>query len=258
MKRSLYMVILVNVSIFFISCYTVSHVQRPNLYTVLDQQTAYVETYSEIKAVECISNNQSISKESCARILENLPNIYGRYMGTGTFIYYKNKLSILTAEHVCYPVGDVPREITRNGVTVRVEHKIEIGIKSRNFSSGAKIIKKNGKLDLCILELEEYPTKFFDPARISASGPNRGDSVYYAGGPLGMISENALPVFQGMYAGKIWGMWLFSLPCAGGASGSSIRNSENQIISMVQRVHSRFAHLCYGIDTESIRNFINN
>ena len=258
MKSKLYLFILLVASTIFTSCHVVSHIPKPDLYTTLDQQTTYVETYSEIKAVGCSGVKETMTEEACNSILSKLPNIYGRYMGTGTFVYYKNKLSVLTAEHVCWPDGDVPETITRGGISIKVQHKIKIDIKSQGFSTKAKIVKKNAALDLCMLELENQPVRFFDPARVSPSEPIRGEKVYYAGGPMGMISDKALLTFKGMFAGEMWGMYMFGLPCAQGASGSSIRNSENLIISMVQRVHARFPHLCYGVDTESIRNFVND
>jgi len=51
---------------------------------------------------------------------------------------------------------------------------------------------------------------------------------------------------------------VFALPCAPGASGSSIRDDQNMIVSMVQRVHSKFHHICFGVNTSAIREFLSN
>ena len=71
-----------------------------------------------------------------------------------------------------------------------------------------------------------------------------------------MISESFLLTYDGYYSGKMDENMIFALPCASGASGSSIRNAKNEIISMVQKVHTGFNHICYGISTKSLREFV--
>ena len=206
-------------------------------------------------ATGCVSKSPELleSEDVCDVILPRLPDIHGRYVGTGTFIKHEGKIRVLTAEHVCYP-DEIPDQIDQDGVTITVTKTTNITVRSQQYSSSAKIVKKDKQLDLCILEIEEKIK--IKPAKIAKKPPKRGDSVHYAGAPYGMISESFLLAFDGYYSGDYSKAMVFSLPCAQGASGSSIRNRKNEIVSMVQRVHPGFNHICLGVTTKELRGFL--
>jgi len=226
-----------------------------NYYKKLNDQTVFVETTDIVKAVGCEQKSADFLMEEsiCSFLLQNLPDIHGSYIGTGTFISHQGKTRVLTAEHVCYP-AEMPDVIDRGDVIIRVERSSSIIVRSQHFSSAAKIVKKSKDLDLCILELEEEIK--IKPAKIARKIPKRGSYVVYAGAPYGMISEALLLTFEGTYSGDSISSMVFSLPCAPGASGSSIRNRKNKIISMVQRVHPEFSHICVGVSTAKLRDFL--
>lgn len=254
MKHFLIIIIVGFLGIFFTSC-QVNKTYVKKYYKKLNDQTVFVETTNIAKAAGCEQKNINFMSEEgiCGILLQSLPDIHGRYVGTGTFISHQGKIRVLTAEHVCYP-NEIPDVVDRDDVIIRVEKSSSIVVRSQNFSSTAKIIKKDKDLDLCILEVEEEIK--IKPAKIARKSPERGSYIMYAGAPYGMISEDFLLTFDGTYSGDLDSAMVFSLPCAQGASGSSIRNRKNKIISMVQRVHPEFSHICLGVSTEKLREFL--
>ncbi len=241
--------------LFFISC-NPGHPHIKKYYSELDQQTVFVHTVETVRPSGCYEKGvpDGVESETCKLLLQNLPELSGRYVGTGTFIKYEKKIHVLTAEHVCNP-DEFPATVERGNVVIGVSKTSKITINSRQFETNAKIIKLDPAHDLCLLELEQPPSKI-KPAKIARKSPKRGHGVHYAGAPYGMISENFLLTFDGTYAGLLKPGMVFSLPCASGASGSSIRDKDNKIVSMVQRVHPNFNHICLGVSTKKLRGFL--
>ena len=242
--------------IFFTSCQS-SNAYVKKYYKKLDEQTVFVETQESASVAACIEDNYlgELPSPLCATLLRELPDLSARYVGTGTFVKYNGKTTVLTAEHVCYP-NEVPDEVRRDGVTLTISKTSKVKINSREFTANAKILKKDAALDLCILELDDEPD--VRVAKIAKKRPKRADHIFYAGAPYGLMSENFLLTYEGKYSGTLRGAMVFSLPCAQGASGSAIRNHRNRIVSMVQRVHPGFNHVCFGVSTESLIDFMSN
>ena len=254
--KTILLLIITIFCIFFTSCYT-GKLRITNYYGILSEQTVLVETTDIAEAVGCKEETTGADKvsEICEMLLKNLPDIHGRYAGTGTFIRHHDKMRVLTAEHVCYP-NEVPPTVKKGNITIEVKKTSEIIVRSGDFESKATIVKKDNDLDLCILELSDPPQ--VRPAKVSRKKPKRGAHVHYAGAPFGMMSDSFLLTFDGIYSGTLTENMVFSLPCASGASGSSIRNKRNEIISMVQKVHIEFSHVCYGVATKKLRDFLLN
>ncbi len=241
--------------LFFTSCNPgYSHIKKH--YDVLNNQTVFVQTVETAGPHACTEAGLAEGEESeiCGTLMANLPTVTGRYVGTGTFIKYQGSIHVLTAEHVCNP-EEFANVLERGNITIHVKRTSEITINSQKFFSHATIIKKNAEHDLCLLRLEEQPAKI-KVAKVEKTKTRRGAEVHYAGAPYGMMSEDFLLTFEGSYAGTIKEAMVFSLPCAQGASGSSIRNKKNKIISMVQRVHPEFNHVCFGVRTEHLISFL--
>jgi hypothetical protein len=130
-------------------------------------------------------------------------------------------------------------------------------VSSAHYRSVGIIAKMDTIKDLCLVELEN-PPKNIVPAEVSTKSIMRGEYVSYAGAPHGMMSDNFMLVFEGIFSGYFNDSFIFSLPCARGASGSSIRDKSGKIISMVQRVHIKFRHICYGASTKDILEFLDH
>ena len=254
MKLLTTLIIVIFSALVFTSCQVKSSYVK-SYYDIVNEQTVFIETVDIARAAGCTERGlpDGAKSEMCEMIMESLPDIHGKYVGTGTFISHEGKIRVLTAEHVCFP-DEVPDKVERGPVTIHVEKSSEISIASGKFRAKAKILRKDKALDLCLLELSDQP--LVRTPRFSLYPPMRGDFVFYGGAPYGMISESFLLTYDGHYSGKMNDNMIFALPCASGASGSSIRNSKNEIISIVQKVHTGFNHICYGVSTKSLREFV--
>ena len=115
-------------------------------YSLINEQTVFIETHDIARAAGCTEDGLPLGarSEMCEALLSSLPDIHGRYVGSGTFIRHEGKIRVLTAEHVCFP-DEVPDKVEKESVTIYVEKSSEISVASGNFRAKATIIKKDKK-----------------------------------------------------------------------------------------------------------------
>jgi len=222
-------------------------------YTTLVEQTALVDVTTFAKPVGCKHGESDEMKKLCEKLLEELPPIATRVVGTGTFIRHDKKIKVISAAHVCVP-DDIPAEIKNKEITLIIKTEITIDILSQSFSTKGTIEKLDNENDLCLLSLGEEPSVL--PVTFATEEPPRGSKIYYAGAPHGMMSDTFLMTFHGTFAGTLQSGLIFSLPCESGTSGSLIRDQHGNAFSMVQRMNPRFKHMCYGPRTELLLKFL--
>jgi len=258
MKKNCVSLILLLICLFFTQC----GIQGKNIgpttaiYNLVEKQTVLVEVTNTIKPSRCENKSKMAKKEDlCSKILPDLPAINGSHVGTGTFIRLNGGIVVLTAEHVCTP-DDVPEKIDKDDVTVYPTIETKIDIKSRIYTGVGTVLKMSKSLDICVLTLDVQPN--VSVPDFSRKPPERGSRIYYAGAPQGFMSDTALMMFDGRYAGTSGKMLAFAMPCEHGTSGASVRNDKNQVFSIVQRVNSKFKHMCFGIDTEEMIKFLSS
>tara|TARA_R100000008_G_scaffold82284_1_gene66407 strand:- start:8891 stop:9643 length:753 start_codon:yes stop_codon:yes gene_type:complete len=226
----------------------------PAIYKLVETQTVLVEVTNTITPTRCENKSNFAKKEDlCSKVLPELPPIHGSHVGTGTFIKLNDEIVVLTAEHVCAP-DEVPKKVEKDDVVVYPTIETKIEIKSRIYTGVGSVLKMSKPLDICVLSLDVQPN--VSVPNFSRKPPERGARIYYAGAPQGFMSDTALMMFDGRYAGTMGKMLAFSMPCEHGTSGASVRNSKNQIFSIVQRVNGQFKHMCYGVSTEEMIKFL--
>ena len=103
----------------------------------------------------------------------------------------------------------------------------------RRFLTGSNrhettTIEFNEKLDVCILhsktlKMPNMPIGWDAPPKV-------GDKVYNYAAPVGVFAEGAVPILEGRYSGKVWGMALYTIPAIGGSSGSPIFNVNGKMV----------------------------
>ena len=255
MKKLHLVIILVITWSMFTQCSAVKRSITPAHYKTIEKQTVLIESVTVVTPDKCKNDSkEKDGDEVCQNLIRELPPIRGASVGTGTFIKVGKKIVVLTAEHVCSPDA-VPDEVkTDAGITIftKVEHTINVN--SRFFSGKGTILKRNAHLDLCLLSLDSQPNVLV--AKIAQSAPERGSKIHYAGAPFGSMSMDMLMLFEGRHAGSRDKFLVFAMPCEQGTSGSGVRNSENQIFSIVQRVNGNFKHMCYGVRADLLREFL--
>ena len=242
--------------LFFTQCGIQGKYAGPTtaIYKLIETQTVLVEVSTTITPTQCVNKSNLAKKEDlCSKILPDLPPIHGSHVGTGTFIRLNGQIVVLTAEHVCSP-DEVPKRLGKDEVDIYPTVETKIDIKSRIYTGIGTVLKMSKPLDVCVLSLDVQPN--VSVPNFSRNPPERGSKIYYAGAPQGFMSDTVLMMFDGRYAGTMGKMLAFSMPCEHGTSGASVRNSKNQIFSIVQRVNGQFKHMCYGVSTKELINFL--
>ena len=76
--------------------------------------------------------------------------------------------------------------------------------------------------------------------------------------PLGVHSENMIPIFKGFFNGTdVHGVDFYSLPSFGGSSGSPILNTKGEIIGMIHSTIIRFHNISISPNYYAMVEFIN-
>ena len=169
-------------------------------------------------------------------------------MGSGAVVLYKNKKVVLTAAHVCKQDSFEKFVNTHNG---RFFLKaIDRGGKEYLI----RVIKYDNNQDICLLasisgDLPPY-------LKISSKKPEYAEIVYNLAAPLGIIDGQMVPTYQGFFFGNSEGNAFYSIPVAGGSSGSPIVSSKGELIGMIHSVHYKFHHISLSATYQQLWNFL--
>ena len=158
---------------------------------------------------------------------------------------------VLTAGHVCDTSSDiVPKMKLIRNIDIRIEI-LDIDYK-RWY---AEIVEVHKGIDTCILWVPDLDK----PAvRISFKDPEQGDKAYNVAAPAGIFYDSAVPLLEGYYMGeRKWdGVAMYTVPAAGGSSGSPIFNSRGHLIGMIHSVNRYFPFVSISPTSEQLRRFI--
>jgi hypothetical protein len=146
---------------------------------------------------------------------------------------------VLTTGHTCNPEFGVPRGLTNVKVT---QHTFIVDSKGDRHATVT--VDFDSAQDVCILHSKTLSIPNLPIAWDNA--PKVGDKVYNFAASVGVFGEKTVPILEGRYSGKYWGMSLYTIPAIGGSSGSPIFNVRGQLVGMIHSVHSRFHHLSFG------------
>ena len=176
--------------------------------------------------------------------------------GTGSVVLYSNQKVVLTAAHICAQdkFGRIPSQPMQQYFKV-------IDRKKKTYI--VEVIKYDSDDDICILR---SITGDLDPSFIpmSSKAPEYAEHIYNLAAPVGVIQEEMVPAFGGLFFGKaknpMFGkneIAFYSVPAIGGSSGSPIFNSKGELLGMVHSVHYRFHHITLSATYERLWNFLN-
>ena len=181
----------------------------------------------------------------------NCPIGFHGQMGSGMAIYlFSNEMTVLTAGHVCdSQVSDAVEDSSQ--MIYVVDHT---KTKHQAWPLMISFHDKVGAADLCILWV---PTLKVKKIRISSKAPKIGDSLYYIGAPLGVYHPPTVPIFKGVYSGRVDAVSsMVTFPAAGGSSGGAVFNEQNKIVGVVFAANRKFHHISLITSFESFRTFI--
>tara|TARA_R110001583_G_scaffold38397_3_gene124167 strand:+ start:7121 stop:8017 length:897 start_codon:yes stop_codon:yes gene_type:complete len=175
-----------------------------------------------------------------------------KMMSTSTGAAVANSVGgkyILTTGHTCNPEFGVPRGLTNVKVT---QHTFVVD--SSGDRHATITVDFDRAQDVCILHSKSLTIPNLPVGW--KSEPDVGDKVYNFAASVGVFGEKTIPVLEGRYSGKYWGMSLYTIPAIGGSSGSPIFNVQGKLVGMIHSVHSRFHHLSFGPYHQKLMNFI--
>ena len=164
------------------------------------------------------------------------------FSGSGFVVSNTTTGSIIaTAAHVC--MAEDPRAEMEYSIT---------DIDGKSYEG--KLLKTQIKGDMCVL----YVKNLHKPAlKMANRAPRPGDKVYNIAAPLGIFNAQMVPILEGRYNGLgPKGRAIYSLPAAGGSSGSMILNSNFEVIGMLTAVQTQFRTITIGPSYKGLKKFL--
>ena len=156
---------------------------------------------------------------------------------------------ILTAAHVC---GIDPAKQLFTNNKLKTTHKITT-LTGRTYK--AEVVDLNHKIDICTLFVPGLT--HMPPIPRAQTQPQPGDKIINIAAPLGVFETNVVPLMTGIYIGdRKDGGALYSLPAAGGSSGSMILNGDGELIGVLYATHTSMNQLTLGTSFKETNKFI--
>jgi len=158
---------------------------------------------------------------------------------------------IVTAAHVCDD-GEIDNLIKSGpGFEVLEKNFSLIDIEGKKFN--VMTLNYIKKYDVCML----YSYGFYKPpVKIAKAEPSPGDVAYNLAAPIGIFDPNMVPILHGHYNGISRGIALYSIPAAGGSSGSPIFNSNGELTGLIHSVYIRFPYISLSPTYKELIGFI--
>jgi len=158
---------------------------------------------------------------------------------------------VLTAAHVCDDSDVMAQYKTLPNVKFSSEFMVRT---LEDDTKPVKILKFNTKHDICMLWVKHL---YIQPVVMSPSAPEPGDRVFNIAAPLGIFSQNMVPIFEGFYNGTDEvGNAIYSMPAIGGSSGSPIVNVKGELVGMIHSVIRYFNQVSISPNYKAMREFV--
>ena len=209
--------------------------------------------------------NSSLSRHSFVKIYktihlevcnpENPKECIKKRMGSsGSGFIVKNDSDgayIITAAHVCDDTDIESYIAIMPNVKIEKRSFYVADIYDNKFDSA--ILNYDSKIDVCMA----YTYGLYKPAvKISSTAPRPGDSVFNLAAPLGIFASNMVPIMHGIYSGEMEDMAIYSVPAAGGSSGSGVFNAHGELVGLIHSVFVRFNNLSLSPTYDQLVDFI--
>lgn len=156
-------------------------------------------------------------------------------LGSGSIVYRSKSRPnigyVMTAKHVCDHRDDRPGkddlDTTFIGHQFTVRDQLSRDHKARYYFSSSKQY-----VDVCILMIEDMDDSLA-VAELAPVGPTKGDIVYNIAAPGGFLPSGVALTFSGFYSGTDGVVAVYTIPSAGGSSGSPIFNKDGKLVGLL-------------------------
>ena len=154
--------------------------------------------------------------------------------GSGFIIGVGEKGSfVMTAAHVCRDDEESANRLLEHKI-IDIDGNEHVGI----------TLAYNIKADICLMYATGLTNK--KALTVSQKEPKPGDRLYNLAAPVGIFDINMIPILDGYYNGVNRGSAVYSIPAAGGSSGSPVLNSDMQVIGLIHSLHRAFPMITIG------------
>ena len=186
-----------------------------------------------------------------------VPNM--RSVGSGAVVGHgEDRTFILTAKHVCegalpeYDVQIDELEGDTLALGIRANSEYQLTDVDGNVYE-AEMFRVHQTADICVLQTSG---NWGVPIRVADSHPPEGTMIYNIAAPLGIFTPGMVPRWRGYYSGRTPdGLEFYSIPVAGGSSGSPVLYND-EIISIVVMSPIGFQNVAIGVNLEDLHDVI--
>ena len=195
----------------------------------------------------------------CLDLIKQLPVVKNNAVGSGIIIRYgKNneKISVLTAAHVCSPVEIKSTEHLGFKINLKTRSRLKIAFQDGSIKD-TKIEKLDRKLDLCLLEVKKI-NKPLEFVHLSPMPPRRGDEVYNIAAPLAITGNKLTLIYKGIYSGYSKNWFYYTVPARPGSSGSAVLNNKHQLIGTINIAVNNLETLGMGTGWYQLKKFLDD
>lgn len=173
-------------------------------------------------------------------------------VASGAGVLYKGQVHILTANHVC-DYSDVVNPAIELGYapTIKIT-ALDVSGEKHDL----EIVKQNVEADICLLKGKDKKINI-PTLELSPTPPEKNKKYFNFAAPAGVFSPGAVPLFDGQYAGIIYGTYaLYTIPVYPGSSGSPIVNYKGELVGVVHSVHRNFHHVSFSATYKQLKIFL--
>ena len=152
---------------------------------------------------------------------------------------------IIGSDHVCA----IKKLESQKGVSVTFS-----AVGTSGSSHKGHILTTDAENDLCVMYV---PGLKGTPIILRDHPPKHGEKVYNLASPRGVAAPpHNIPVFSGYYSGRD-GRWdVYTIPAAGGSSGSPIVDVDGYMVGIIQAHLRGFNHLTISSNYLKIKKMI--